>query len=445
MHEFSFLLFEEKNDFRHTLSTTSLVSTPFRDFAMAVLPKVAASSVEANLLWSGSIGYLLALLISLALFCQLLFSFAKKFNIPLICNSKNNDEKVDQNKTPYILVMIYLISSIITSILFLTLETNTFVLFDCNFTHSRCLSAITIWPTFIIFNYIILSLIYLHRIYAAFKGSALEYNKWIYRLFLFSITVPSPVLLSGVYIPILNSMQIYSTYDMSTDLAYCAAQFLSDTARFKQGYIVISLTICVLQLINIIGILILFVKGLWSLNQQMILHYVQNHNISSCKVEPNHKEIISGPVITSISTNTDFNCGPSTPIPPEKIGEDDNVDDTDVIQSRHTITVGDVLDSWSKQKSAQREKIRGDVKRIVELHNLMKKQSVLVGTAIISTITLLISIGGDVDIILLSGYDIIVNSICVWMMLDSSKKYWISCKNYGICVCCYWKTNKMGM
>ena len=42
-----------------------------------------------------------------------------------------------------------------------------------------------------------------------------------------------------------------------------------------------------------------------------------------------------------------------------------------------------------------------------------------------------------------SGWDIIVNAICVWIMLDTSKWYWNVCKRYGVCVCCYGKTNEM--
>ena len=81
----------------------------------------------------------------------------------------------------------------------------------------------------------------------------------------------------------------------------------------------------------------------------------------------------------------------------------------------------------------------------MELHNLMKKQTILVFVSILSTITLGILAIINVNMVFQAGWDTIVNMICVWMMLNTSKRYWICCRKYGLCICCYWKVNQIGM
>merc|ERR1712228_337700 len=37
--------------------------------------------------------------------------------------------------------------------------------------------------------------------------------------------------------------------------------------------------------------------------------------------------------------------------------------------------------------------------------------------------------------------DIIINSICIFLMFDSAKRYWNCCTKYGFCCCCYISQN----
>ena len=119
-------------------------------------------------------------------------------------------------------------------------------------------------------------------------------------------------------------------------------------------------------------------------------------------------------------------------------------DDGDNYKSRK-ISINQVLDSWKRQSTINRDQLRPEVQRIMALHNLIKKQTILVCIAITGTITYFICTGIYFDFALESGWDVLVNSICVWMMLDTSKVYWNACRKYGICSCCYRKTNKLGL
>ena len=77
-----------------------------------------------------------------------------------------------------------------------------------------------------------------------------------------------------------------------------------------------------------------------------------------------------------------------------------------------------------------------DIEQIQNLHKLMKKQTILVCTAMSSTGVIWIGSIFYGDFAFESGWDNIVNSICVWMMFDVSEKYWKFCER-RLCWCCY--------
>ena len=75
--------------------------------------------------------------------------------------------------------------------------------------------------------------------------------------------------------------------------------------------------------------------------------------------------------------------------------------------------------------------------KITNLHNLMKKQTILVGIAITSTGCIWIGSFMYGDLAFLSSWDNCINAVCVWLMFDASNRYWELCKTKGICKCCY--------
>ena len=346
-------------------------------------------------LWTGSIGYILSFTVTFVLFCQVLKQYITIFH-------KSETLKKKKTKLPYILVMVYMTSTFIQSILYLTLSTNVFTAHNLEFTHLRCAFGYWINTGFIGLNYMILCIIFLYRLHTTYKESAFHYNAWVYRSFLMAICIILPIFYILMNAPQITTTTFEIEYDPLTRVAMCTSSVTGT---------VMTITIVVLILLGVtvpsisIGLLILFIKGLWSLNRQMIESFVEHYSNNSIQ---------------------DASQGQTQP-------------------SKSTVTVDIVLESWQRQATITREQLKSEVQRIVRLHNLMKKQTILVFVAMCSTI--LFFVGNVVSKYLYreAGWDIVVNSICVWMMLDTSKMYWNFCKTWGLCACCYRKTNVVGM
>merc|ERR1719216_457920 len=86
---------------------------------------------------------------------------------------------------------------------------------------------------------------------------------------------------------------------------------------------------------------------------------------------------------------------------------------------------------------AQIEQMSTTKKSILKLHNLIKKQTILVCIAVGSTTGLAVVSTLDAAGIAVCGWDTVVNALCAWLMLNVSRNYWICCSQYGLCRCCY--------
>merc|ERR1719295_728719 len=85
----------------------------------------------------------------------------------------------------------------------------------------------------------------------------------------------------------------------------------------------------------------------------------------------------------------------------------------------------------------QIQKMSTTKKSILRLHNLIKKQTILVCIAVGSTTGLAVVSTLDAAGIAVCGWDVVVNTLCVWLMLGLSKEYWNCCSRYGVCHVCY--------
>ena len=76
----------------------------------------------------------------------------------------------------------------------------------------------------------------------------------------------------------------------------------------------------------------------------------------------------------------------------------------------------------------KKQELKTEVQRIMKLHNLMKKQTILVCISMCSAI--LCFVGTEIEGYLYheARWDIIIDSIYIWLMLDTSKIYWNACK-----------------
>ena len=80
--------------------------------------------------------------------------------------------------------------------------------------------------------------------------------------------------------------------------------------------------------------------------------------------------------------------------------------------------------------------------RVINMYNLIKKQSILCFISVVTTVTWITWMATNKLAMLEFGWDMIVNMICTWMMLSTSKRYWHFCKDHGLCKCCYLNTGK---
>ena len=126
-------------------------------------------------------------------------------------------------------------------------------------------------------------------------------------------------------------------------------------------------------------------------------------------------------------------------------------------QKSRSIEITTSTTSWSDEKSGtsasgqnlrgivreykmQREAADVPIKRVIRMYNLMKKQTILTCICIISSGLLGMLAGIDIQFSHETGWDHMINMICVWLMLSTSKRYWGWCKDYGLCKCCYLNT-----
>ena len=368
--------------------------------------------------WFGCIGNITAVIITFALFCQLSVSYVKRF----IKSPSDKDPKPyptpTKSKIPYILVMIYLTTTFIQSVIFSSLATNIITSRNLNFSHIRCLSGFMGTVICLGINMLLLSIIFLHRVYVIFNNSAFEYATCTYRvLFALILTIPT-ICITITCISIVSiSASFIVYYDEDSKLAWC-------TGNENILRRIASMSVALWQTVSNLVLLSLFVKGLWRLNKQLMAHFMKEHDANSIELpplNPSHKAVTSS---SAVLDENDLGTPRSRP---------------------NKVSAGNVLSSWGRQSTVDRKQLKPEVERIMTLHNLIKKQAILVFVATVTTLTFWIAAGINQLFLLQFGWDIIVNAICVWMMLDTSKVYWNLCKKYGICICCYLKENRVGM
>ena len=100
-----------------------------------------------------------------------------------------------------------------------------------------------------------------------------------------------------------------------------------------------------------------------------------------------------------------------------------------------------VYDTLHRRTTEDRDFMSKDIQSIFKLHDLIKKQSILVCIAILSSVTVWSLVAVVNYFFWWLVWDVSINTICVWLMLKSSRKYWICCGKYGVCACCYCKEN----
>ena len=188
----------------------------------------ASDALTSNILLLSGIGYTLSAIISSLLLIHILFIFYH------ISNKPQNDESTTtgKDKVAYTLIIIFLFIIMTTGIIYSSIRSNTltwFLPFD-EFTHYRCLLGVIFGYAFYGSNFVMLNLIFLHRIRSIFTGSTFAYKSWVYHTYFVLILclILSPI---TAIIASIQSQSFTVKYDPRSNIAFCTSNPLDFTAN----------------------------------------------------------------------------------------------------------------------------------------------------------------------------------------------------------------------
>ena len=305
-----------------------------------------------------------------------------------ICKTNNLKQRIT-----YILVILLFISSIVSCIGYAFLRSNIIINFKSDYiSNNHCVMGYFVSFIFWLISRVFLYTIFLYRIQNVFRESAYDYHPCVYKFgypwfCLYTFTVSAFNIWSAIFS---NARKSILGYNEDTNTIFCWYSFQDQTALKYLLYLG-----TVTELLTNIVLLYLFIKGLYSLRNSIL--------------DSKHKSS------TNILNN---NCM--------------NNDEPIYCKSKSKI-FQDTMTEYENDK----ESVSITMQLLIKLHLLMKKQTILVIYANVSTLIFyLISVLIPRSSILFP-LDISANCICVWLMLGTSEKYWICCTKYGLCCCCF--------
>eukprot|EP01083_Nonionella_stella_P094234 264317_1 len=317
------------------------------------------------------------------------------------------------NKTPYLLVLIYLFFGLLQLFALLFLRTDIITrIHPDDFTMAQCASGFILnwFGTFACVA--MLYIICIHRVYIIFKGSIYEYKRGYFIILYTIVAILFFVHASLRYYAYLDNSVMVLAEDRDGHVMFCRNVV-------KKSLGPVSLVLVVYIIIMSATLLYMFVSRLYAINAQKMKSFV-------AKVQ-RLNNIADVPEIggaASFSASSDGAVSPSGSKPD--------------LATVHSI---DIIYDAMKNKSETAKKImKHDLREIVALHDLIKKQTILASIALVSSTSLWCLVFWKSHFFWEIVWDIAINSICVWLMLKSSKKYWELCIKYGPCICCYRRT-----
>ena len=168
----------------------------------------------SGILWSGSIGYIVSIVVSLGLICHVTFQYAR---------SRKSKSKQSISSSPsigYVLMVIYQLSVIITG-MGACIRTNVLnsIGLGSEYNLTRCMVGLVIVHCFSIANYILINIFYLYGIQSIFKGTRFAYNKWVYRALVAWIIVSHAAIM--IFAMVLATLPYKLQYYPGSKIAFC--------------------------------------------------------------------------------------------------------------------------------------------------------------------------------------------------------------------------------
>ena len=373
--------------------------------------KIDANSYETWMLWTGRIGSILCMIVTVALFCHVARDYLRIFHYQHD-KPTNKLKKSSPQKLGFILVLIYIISGFISQISNTFIRSNALTITEIpSYTLTQCKSGYLISWIFGGLSASTLYLMFLYRIWIAFHGSVYQYKPWILRIFAILIIVQFIVIISDRFIRVFSDTTWDLFFDKKSGLGYCFADASQD------GILIFTYFIALSYFVINIGLLYMFAAGLRKLKREMTeLFMAEIQEIRSQRT-------------ASIGSKSH---SPESPPEKSKSNTENGKDD-----EHHN----DMIELETQKNGNEKNKGTGqhanECEIITKLHNLIKKQTILAFIAILSAFTWLILGEFDRYVIQQSAWILMINIVCSWMMLITSEKYYIICTKYGICKCCY--------
>ena len=218
-------------------------------------------------------------------------------------------------------------------------------------------------------------------------------------------------------------------YFQETELVFC---IVSDPGLDITVLIFGSIPTLMNYVVNLI-ILYMFIKGLWSLNNRMMKQFLEKH------IEIQHMDSNTPRTPTPTPTSPEAEENELHRLPSKSKSK--STPSSSSLRSpslKKGVSLEIVLEKYNSIEN--RSGMSSEVKRIINLYNVMKKQTILACVAIFSTFGFQLFITIDpAKASPVFSYDIIVNAFCIWLAFGCMDKYWVFCTKYGFCKCCYMK------
>eukprot|EP01084_Bolivina_argentea_P152914 266647_1 len=306
-----------------------------------------------------------------------------------VFHSKNTNEcDIPQAKTSYIMFILMSITTLFICLFYGFFRGNMFISFNKNqFSLWICESTYySVFLLLIIYSIILYSL-FIYRIQIVFTGTMYQYPQILFIILyglLFIGFSTCAILLFYAYPK--NTFAIFQFED--TELLYCGAT--DETAYYTSNFIATLLYVSLTIIFNIVT-LYLFTTKLYALQTELMDQYIREIHPSSIYTD-SKPSIITPTPDSNITINKHVISMPATPSVDESDGtkqktciinafettiSDDKISRETTQEISRTISVKMIINSSKKYDSA---------KRLIALHGLIKKYTILICVICISVI-----------------------------------------------------------
>ena len=358
---------------------------------MALLVETVNSNAQAWIFYSGSIGIILGIFITSLFLFHLITVY-----YDLFC--KNEINQGQQDKRVYIMVILFLSISLFQCISFVFLRTD--LITNKSFTPTQCAIGYFIFWFLCFLGYFVLLLIFINRVEVVFEETVYECNKLLIKCCYFILFFNIIVIICHLTLIISTRDNWRLITDEQSNVTFCESSPNESKGWETKIVPITTWYMAIGYMATNAAFLFAFVQRLWKLKHEFMTEFVKRKPIRE----------------SSIDTESD---------------------------RKNKATIDAVVDVSSRMS-----KVTAEVGTIVRLHDLIKKQTILLSIAVITTM-IYMSLENrpsglfEEDVSFLFAFDIIVNAICVWLTLSCSQRYWSCCVHFGVCRCCYGSKTKM--